>query len=395
MDRILQTCLYCTDIDTGTMIRQGIDPIHKLRLAKESTDLAQICVCAKDGSIDLLLVGFGPNVEKDLESVRAISQAAPDLGIIGLSPDNNPHTIIAAMRAGCMQFVSLPIEEADIAEAIDRIESSLNSIEQSSKQICIMGSTGGVGGTTISCNLAYELARHSTRPCALVDLDLDFGDVAESLDAQTKYTLADLCVPSVHLDEDVIRKAIHEMPGKVHLLARPNDLGQAHAVCTEGVSDMLSMLSNMYSYVVVDVPRSFTNLNVATIQKADLVLIVSQLRVASVRNAHRAYELLMQMGADEDRIHLVLNRYNADHEHVTSADVERNIGQDIFAKVPNDYRNVNAALDVGQPIYDKSPKSPARVAIQQLACRIADGGIGPVQDTHKSRGFLGRLLAKK
>ena len=98
------------------------------------------------------------------------------------------------------------------------------------------------------------------------------------------------------------------------------------------------------------------------------------------------------MGADEGSIKLVLNRSNAAHERISAGNVEDTFGRPIFAKVPNDYRNVTAALDLGRPIQDGAPKSPARLAIQDLAKRIADTEDRP---TAIRTGLFGRILGKK
>ena len=257
-----------------------------------------------------------------------------------------------------------------------------------------MGSAGGVGVTTIACNLARELAQVTGRPCAIVDLNLDFGDVAASFDAKAEFTVADLCEANTELDRTVVQSAACELPSNVHIFARPHNLGDAHTVCAEGITNLLDTLGLIYASVVIDLPRTFTTGNAAAVQHADLILIVAQLRVACVQNAHRAYEMLIQMGADEESVHLVLNRYNADHGHITLSDVEQSTGQPVYALIPNDYRNVISALDLGQPISEGAPRSSARVGIHKLAKQI-------VSDPNKEglanagKGFWRRLLSKR
>ena len=157
----------------------------------------------------------------------------------------------------------------------------------------------------------------------------------------------------------------------MHLLARPERVEDGRQVAPESVERLLQLLEGMYSNVIIDLPRSFNFFSSAAVDRADLNLVVAQLSVPSVRNAYRVYELLLQMGAEEDRIELVLNRYNADHERVRVEDVERHFGRPVFAKIPNDYLQVMTALDFGHPIQANAPTSPARVAIQEMAKKIA------------------------
>jgi Flp pilus assembly CpaE family ATPase len=103
-------------------------------------------------------------------------------------------------------------------------------------------------------------------------------------------------------------------------------------------------------------------------------MIVTQLNIPSVRNASRVYDLLLEMGAPEESLQIVLNRCRAEHERVNADDVERHFRRPVFAMIPNDYCRVTAALDFGHPMMADAPNSPARLAIHQLAKTITSGG---------------------
>jgi len=138
-------------------------------------------------------------------------------------------------------------------------------------------------------------------------------------------------------------------------------------------------------------PRTLDAINAAAIKQADYALIVTQLGVAFIRNATRMFDGLIRTGMPEDRVQIVLNRCNADHERIKPEEVESHFGQPVFAMIPNDYKRVQSALDLGHPIVADAPTSPARLAIQQLAKKLANDE--DVEDAAKaeSSGLLSRL----
>ena len=160
----------------------------------------------------------------------------------------------------------------------------------------------------------------------------------------------------------------------------------------EGVSQVLRALGEMYPYVVVDLPRAYSFLSAAALRQAERVLIVTQLGVPFIRNATRIYECLLQMETDEDCIEIVLNRCKANFERVTPEDVEAHFRRPVFSMIPNDYRRVQSSLDFGHPLMTDDSSSPARVAIQDMARRIASDAGDEIVATAAAKPGLWRKL---
>ncbi len=395
MHRALRTCLFSADPQTGQSVLAALGELPRMEVVARAACWEELRDCVANGEIDLVVATLDPDLDESLGVIQMLAQQTPDMGIVGVSERTDPQTIIKAMRMGCAQFVCAPIEVADLENAVSRVEATRTTLVPTSHRVCVIGSAGGVGATTIACNLALELANATDRPTSLVDLNLDFGDAAAAFDAVPKYSVADVCRSDLDVDRTLVEAALHTLPCKVHLLARPTKLDEAHLVSPDGIARALHVLAASYPFVVVDLPRSCTSGNAAAIEDADAVLVVTQLQVASIRNAHRVVESLLQMGADEDKIELVLNRVKADHERIKAADVEESFGRPVFATVPNDYRNVAAALDLGHPIQMCSPASPARIAIQEMARKIARAVNGQPPAATRRRGLFGRWLGKK
>src|SRR5690606_36945329 len=132
--------------------------------------------------------------------------------------------------------------------------------------------------------------------CALVDLNLEFGDVACAFDCSPMYSVVDVCRDGIQLDSIILGKALYDLPCNVSILARPDRVEHAREVTPEGVQVMFGVLSSMFPYIVVDLPRAFDYTSAAALSPADHILIVTQLSVPFLRNATRIHRVLLDMG---------------------------------------------------------------------------------------------------
>src|SRR5690606_18013651 len=161
---------------------------------------------------------------------------------------------------------------------------------------------------------SMELAHLVNRRTMLADLNLEFGDVACAFDCSPSFSVADVCRDDVDIDRVLISQALHELPCNISLLCRPERPEDGHHVTPNGVSSMLRVVSEMFPFVVIDLPRSTNPVSLAALSDADQVLIVTQLGVPFIRNATRVYECLRAANIPEDSIQIVLNRCKSVYE---------------------------------------------------------------------------------
>lgn len=393
MQTKLRVCLLDEVGSTEESFRTPFEQLTDVKVIGVLDSRDDLYQRATTGHAEVIAINLnGPGA---LDAVHTVAQQMPEFGIVGVSSNSESSFIIKAMRAGCGQYVCWPVDLDDLNNALMRVRPAPTRKTHPSKLVCVVGSSGGAGATTIACNLAIELAHASNRRTVLADMNLEFGDVCCAFDCTPKYTIADICAEGVEVDHDALSASLHELPCNVSLLARPEHVETAREVTPDGIDRMLRLLAEEHEYVIIDLPRASSFLSAIAIERANYVLIVTQLSVPSIRNATRIYQAMSQMGVDDDCVHFVINRYNADFERLSVKDVEAHFRRPVFAVIPNDYRYVSAALDLGHPIGADSPASPARTAIQDMAKKIA-----PEYSSSESRtptakpGFFGKLLSR-
>jgi pilus assembly protein CpaE len=279
-----------------------------------------------------------------------------------------------------------------VAKALDKITALSESTQERGTLISVMGTVGGVGASTVAMNLAVELAEFAKRKSvALVDLDFRFGQLNTMLDLQPDYTIADLCDTPEKIDSGVIEKAMVKHNTGIHLLARPNHFAEADQITAAHCAAVLSSLQQMYEYVVVDGPNRYDPGGLAVLDLADMNLVVIQLLVTSVRNVHRMFDELREGGYNMDRFHLICNRVERDANNLEISHVEETLKKDVAYQLPDDWRTVSTAVNMGVSLKEYSVKSKIRTAIHNLARMIAE----PDGETISSgRGGKGGLFSR-
>ena len=225
-------------------------------------------------------------------------------------------------------------------------------------------------------------------------MDLQFGDVSLSFDCQSKYTMYDLACAGADLDETIMESTMVELPCNVAMLARPEMIEHVESITPDTIDRVFQALRGKYENIVVDVANHLTPCSLAALTQADIVLIVTQLLVTSVHNAKRQYDVLSRLGIPEERLQVIVNRFDGRTGRISATDIEDMLHKPIFAKVPNDYQFVARSIDFGRPIAALDRKSPVRAAIRGLAERLTGDANEKAETQDNRRGFLDRLLSR-
>jgi len=204
MSSLLQVCLYNQDEASAGDLRTQISNLNFVRVVAETSTTEALATALEEGGINLVFFNLDPNRQAVLEIIEQVAGRFPELAMIAMSEDTAPDAILAPIRAGCDQFVCKPIDADDLANAVGRVASKRLLSRGKSRCVCVVGASGGVGTTSIACNLGMELAHLTEKRCALVDLDLQFGDLAVNFDTDPRYTIFDLASAGSGLDRTVM-----------------------------------------------------------------------------------------------------------------------------------------------------------------------------------------------
>jgi pilus assembly protein CpaE len=337
---------------------------------------------------DVVLLACASESEQALWFLRETSRAHPDRPVLVLCSGSPNGFVRHAFEAGATDLLELPADlpaRPDIAaeqlmfavqKAVARHNGAATGVQGAlASLICVLGPKGGIGKTLTSANLGVALAAAGRR-VAIVDLDLQFGDVGLSLGLTPQRTVYDLVKSGGSLDAEKVDAYLTRHPSGARVLTAPVRPDQAGAVTIEFLRDVYAMLRATHDFVVVDTPPGFSPEVIASIDSSTHVVLVGMLDALSLKNSKLGLQTLALMGYESDRIRVVLNRADT-NVGVTPDDVAAVLGRAPDVMVPS-HRDVVRSINEGSPVVLSRPRSDAARAFQALAA-----------------GFLGRPAERK
>lgn len=324
-------------------------------------------------SPDIIIMTLGAGDTDVLNLAERIILHRPKTFVILVADSLDVEIMQEAVKVGCHNLIEFPSTSKEFAEYIKsvynnesiRIKSLSNkdTLVWASRVITVFGAKGGLGKSTIATNLAVKLAE-KRKKVALVDLDLQFGDLNIFLDLEPKDTIVELVQDVVTPNIDSVRSYMSVHSSGVHVLCAPRSPEYAELVSADRVQSLLSLLRTYYDYVIVDTSPSFTDVTITAIESSSILFFVTGLDISILRNSKLSVSLLESL-QQTDKIRLVVNRA-VDMNSITINDVQKIIGYPIWAKIPSDYKVAVNALNRGVPFVTGAPNSKLSASISGL-----------------------------
>jgi pilus assembly protein CpaE len=354
--------------------------------------------CALDASVTLeaiaearpLVVAIGPSVTQEaaIELASAIDCQHPEVSVV-LMTSPTPQLWERALRAGVRDIVApdAPLGEvrASFERAIDTAHRRRATLVAethagpSSKVIAVVSPKGGAGKTAIASNLAVGLAQLAPQQVVVVDLDLQFGDIASALRLVPDQTIADSAQAATPIDATTIKAYLTPHPQHLFALCAPNSPALADDVDPEHTAQVLKLLADEFRYVIVDTSAGLDWMTIAAMDHATDVVLVAGTDVASARSMRKELDAFDLLGYTKQQRHFVLNRSDA-RVGLGAGDIALTVGLEASVQIPS-ARAVALSMNQGVPILESAPRSPVGRALNELVSRIAVEAHVPRQNT--------------
>lgn len=349
--------------------------VEYLELSSQGSD-------GRDG--DALVVACGQYTQAVSDYIAHAVSERPQRPVLLLAPVSGNGHVADAIARGAEDVLTLPANgdrppAAELAPqvvfALEKALARQRSVgaltgQRLGRLICTLGLKGGSGKTLTASNLAVALAM-AGRSVAIVDLDLQFGDVGLALGLTPDHTLYDLVRAGGSLDEGKLADFMPAHSSGVRALLAPARPDQAGVVTPTFLEDVYPVLRESHDFTIVDTPPSFTPEVIGAVDACSDVCMVAMLDSLSLKNARLGLQTLERMEYDPQRIRIVLNRADS-RVGISFEDVLAVLGAEPVVNVPSD-RDVTRSVNRGEPIAQANRRSQAARAFHALAAMyIAD-----------------------
>src|SRR5918992_1339497 len=313
------------------------------------------------------------------QKIRA-SQSGARVPIIMLTSEADVEQRVKGLRAGADDDIVKPFHPLELIARIKALLARSGGGQQTKaaekatlgQLACFYPAKGGVGTTTIAINTAIALATRLKRKTALLDANLQFGDMRVFLDMSLNSSSIVNAISEPALDDELLKKLLVSHHGGMELLLAPPNPESADIVVERqrtdpgSLSNILSLLRRSHDYTLVDMPKTIDDFNLQLFDEADVIFVVMTADLSCLKNVRLVLEVMESLGYERSKIQLVLNRSNA-YTGINVDNAESALGRKIDYQIINEYRGAISALNSGEPFMASRPDGPLGQSVSKFA----------------------------
>lgn len=363
--------------------RDGIEALQKCKVLQPAVVLMDINMPEMDG----------------LSATEKITFEVPGVAVVVISVQGEQEYLRKAMLSGARDYLVKPFNSDELVNTIKsayQVESKRitqggpKNAPRKSEVATVFGTKGGVGKTTIAVNLAVLLAK-TKKKVALLDLDLQFGDVSIFLNLYPRRTISELSQEGDMLDTELLESYLIPHISGVKTLPAPGRPEYAELITPSLVEDIINILKVNYDYIIIDTPPFFNEINLSVLDLSDQILLTLAMDLATIKNVKLSLELLNSLH-QQGKTKLILNRASEDMG-ITIADAEETLDFFIAAYIPSEGKVVVPALNEGIPFVLSRPTAKVSQGIQEVANLVINNqGYQEELKTKRDNKFFKRLF---
>lgn len=306
---------------------------------------------------DIVLMDINMPDLDGLTATGILTASMPELGVIIMSVQGEQEYLKKAMSAGAREYLIKPFTSDDLLASIEKTYEMQNKRKHGSRSpdqniqsriFSVFSTKGGVGKTTIACNLAVALARTTKKRVALIDLDLQFGDVAVMMNLSVKNTLYDLVRDLKNVDSDIVNDYLTTHFTGVHVLPAPLKPEYAEFIDAKQIEKVIGLLAGSFHYILIDLPAALSEIVLTALDASERILVVSTLDLPTIKNVKVGLDLMESIKYPREKMHVILNKAS-EQFGIKYREFEDAVGHPIWSLMPEDSSTVITSANKGIP----------------------------------------------
>ncbi len=335
-------------------------------------------------ALELLAIALDDEDEQNLPQIKALIHRACEMEIhvLLIAEALSPILLHQLLRLGADDFVPYPLPEGALHDAIERlqappapaqIDAAPGSGGKQGSLFAMQALAGGVGATTLSVNLAWELSKlagDSELNVCILDLDLQSGSVSTYLDLPRTERVYELLSNTAGMDRDAFMQTLHKVNDRLSILTAPSDMLPLDLLGPEEIERVITMARRNFDFVIVDMPRTVVQWSETVMSASTIYFTLMDLDMRSAQNALRLIRALKSDDLPLEKLRFVLSRAPKFTDLSGKARAKRmaeSLGISIGVFLPDGGTQVREANDHGLPLAEFAAKNPLLKEIRKLA----------------------------
>lgn len=400
MRKIIRLLLVNNNQESLKSISKLLETYSELKVIGEASNSSDAIDMAIRFQPDIVIMDVNiPDIDGFNTTLR-ITQETPYMGVILFGSTEYEDVVRKAMQSGAGDFLDLPLDGGKLRQSIDM----LYELKEEQKQqllkyplmiphrhtriISIFSAKGGVGKTLIATNVAIALKQITREDVILVDLDLQFGDVANFMNINPKLSIVDLLQNSNNIEQNELDTYLFAHPSGIKVLCAPLQPEQADLLGAKEIQTIKSLVESNFDYVIFDLSPFFNEVVLEVLAISDNILMISTMDIPTLKTVRASSEVLQKLNYPEKNIIYILNRYSTKRE-IKLDDIYQFLNISEMICIDDNPELVGSSINSGDPVVASNPDSTIANQMSALCKKMIDYRV-----PEKKSSLLQRILRK-
>ncbi len=365
--------------DTRELIKTYLSKDRLIKVIGEAENGKKALELSMELKPDILLIYYNMIEIDGYEVTEKVTSELRDTVVIMTSENDDISLVKKAMFHGAKEYVVTPFLQDTLVETIrsvyekeflkkanhEVINSKGTHNDNKCKIISVFSTKGGVGKSTIAINTALALTKQTQEKVAIMDLDLQFGDVLLMVNKEPVTSIIDFINQCDEYTLDNLKLFMHDYKG-VSILASPVSPEFAEYISEEHIVEIINLLKQEFRYIVIDNPNNFDETTLSALDASDTILLISTMDIVSIKNVKVGMGVLNSIGYNDEKVKLVINKAN-EKFGIKLKDLKTVFDKNICQVIIEDVKTVVTSINKGTPLVLGFSSSKISKCIYKLA----------------------------
>jgi len=307
---------------------------------------------------DIVLMDINMPVMNGLEATQMIGDQFPQTRVIMMSVQHESEYLKKAMLAGAKAYIMKPVDMDELIETITTTYERYHYLDTApvlassvhkAQVVSFFSAKGGVGKSMLALNASLIIHEKFNKKVLLMDLDLQFGDIALMINKQNEMTIKEMFDDSPITSIEDMKPYLYKYKENCDMLFAPKDPESAEYISKEQVKSILEILKKHYDVIIIDTGVNYDEITLNALDISDQVIIVSSLEVTGLKNTKLSLRVMQSLNYDSSKVKLLVNMAQ-DKFGVTKANVQKAFTFEVIGYIPEDVKLVRNSINTGIPL---------------------------------------------
>lgn len=379
-----------------------------IKIVGEAGDGDEAVALSESLKPDVILMDVNMPRMDGIRATEMITVNNPNSAVVIVSIQAEQEYLRKAMAAGARDYLVKPFSSEELAGTIRKVNeyskrrrlqvvngrgSSQSHVpdRKPGRIISFFSSKGGVGKTTAACNLAISLTQETRGKVALVDMDLQGGDISVFMNISAKGGLAEVVQEAEYSDPSLLETYLCPHMSGVRVLPAPSSPEQAELVTAAHAEAILKTLRDSYDYILVDTAAAISEITLACLEASDQIMVIVNQDLPTLRHTRINLEILEKLNLTE-KTKLILNKARTDGLKIK--DLEKHVNFSLTATLPDDSEVVLNSINKGHPFVLTRPSAEITQVFHKLSSLLAEpGSLEVAGGENQRKSIIGKIFS--